>query len=70
MNERRPGFRHGEQTRLFSAASRDSHVPLPTWRMAERAMLAKVLPMDNVRIWTAITEQVRVAPARLGIVRQ
>jgi len=66
-------FRKGEQMRLCVAALRQAGCPLSARQVAERAMGAKGLPVDNAPILGTITVQVRVALGRLerkGTVRK
>jgi hypothetical protein len=63
-------FRHGEQQRLCLAALREASAPLPARRVAESAMQAKGLPIDNGRVRGRIVEQVHVALGRLEAKRQ
>jgi hypothetical protein len=58
-------FRNGEQTRLCLDALREAGGPMSARQVAERAMLAKGLPIDNAPILASIIVQVRVALGRL-----
>jgi len=58
-------FRHGEQMRLCMDALREAGRPLQARAIAEYAMLAKGLPVDNARVRENITDQVRIALTRL-----
>lgn len=66
-------FRHGEQMRLCLEALREAKGPMRARSVAEYAMLAKGLPVDDVGVRTTIIEQVRWGLARLerrGLVRK
>ena len=57
--------RHGEQILAAPEALREARGPLQARRVAEYAMAAKGLPVDDAAAWSVITEQVRVALGRL-----
>jgi hypothetical protein len=66
-------FRHGEQMRLCLEALREAGGPLRARSVAEYAMLAKGLPVDDAEVRTVIIEHVRMALIRLerrGLVRK
>jgi hypothetical protein len=66
-------FRHGEQMRLCLEALREAGGPMRARPVAEYAMLAKGLPVDDVEVRTVIIEHVRMALIRLerrGVVRK
>jgi hypothetical protein len=50
---------------LCLSALREANAPLPARGVAEYAMQAKGLPIDNWRVRERIVEQVRVALTRL-----
>jgi hypothetical protein len=58
-------FRHGEQRRLCLAALRKG--PATARQVCEHAMRAKGMDVDDAPLRRAITEQVRVALARLAV---
>jgi len=58
-------FRHGEQMRLCLAALREAGQPMSARQVAEHAMRAKGLPIDNAPILASVAVQVRVALGRL-----
>jgi hypothetical protein len=66
-------FRHGEQIRLCLEALREAKGPMRARSVAEFAMLAKGLPVDDRRVCEGIADQVRIALTRLdrrGTVRK
>jgi hypothetical protein len=58
-------FRQGEQMRLCLDALREAGSPLSAPQVAEHAMVAKGLAVDNAPILASIAVQVRVALGRL-----
>ncbi len=66
-------FRHGEQRRLCLAALREAAKPLTAPQIAEYAMFAKELPIENRALRAKIIQQIRVAlarPAKRGMARK
>jgi hypothetical protein len=59
-------FRHGEQMRFCVMALCEAAGPMSARQVAERAMLAKGLPLGNAPILSSITVQVRGAGEARG----
>ena len=66
-------FKHGEQMRLCLEALREAKGPMRARAVAEYAMLAKGLPVDDRHMCEGIADQVRIALTRMerrGTVRR
>ena len=66
-------FGHGQQTRLCLEALREAGRPMRARAVAEYAMMAKGLPVDDRHVCEGIADQVRIALTRLekrGMVRR